>query len=99
MQTLVKRIIAVVVVLALAGAAYGLVGRGGKSKKDEVTYETGKVERGEVKSFVTATGTITPPRIIDVKSDVAGKVMHLYVNLGSPVRKGQLIADIDPTDT
>jgi HlyD family secretion protein len=97
-QLIKKGIIAVVVIGALAGVG-SVVARNGKGKKDEVTYETGKVAQGDVRSSVSATGVIQPWKVVDVKSNVAGRVDRLYVDLGDHVRVGQKIAEIDPTDT
>ena len=76
-----------------------LAGCKGKSAKDEITYETGTAEMGDVRSFVTATGTIQPWKTVDIKSNVAGRIDKLYVDLGQTVKAGDRIMDIDPTDT
>lgn len=65
----------------------------------DVTYEFGEVTRGDVRSSVSATGTIQPWKVVDIKSNVAGRIDVLAVDLGDRVRAGQLIAIIDPTDT
>jgi HlyD family secretion protein len=95
----IKRIVTLAVVGGVAWWGWGFFKGNGAEKKDEVTYETGKSERGSVRSFVTATGVIQPFKVVDVKSNVAGRIDRLYVDLGQPVKKGQLIAEIDPTDT
>jgi HlyD family secretion protein len=99
MKTLVKRLVIAVLVVGVVGAAYAFTTRNGASKKNEVTYESGEVTREDVRSFVTATGIIEPHRIVDIKSNVAGRIDKLYVDLGATVRAGQPIMDIDPTDT
>lgn len=99
MGTWIKRIIILVLVLGAAYAGWGFFKGNGKSTKSEVTYEEGDVTRGDVRSFVTATGVIQPWKVVDVKSNVAGRIDKLYVDLGASVKAGQPIADIDPTDT
>jgi len=95
----IKRIVTLVLVGGAVWWGWGLFKGKGAEKKNEVTYETGKTEIGQVRSFVTATGVIQPWKVVDVKSNVAGRIDRLYVDLGQPVKKGQLIAEIDPTDT
>jgi HlyD family secretion protein len=95
---LVKKIAIPGIVLVLAGGAAAQLFKP-SPKKDKITYETGKAEVGNVKSFVSATGIIQPWKTVDVKSNVAGKILKLAVDLGDTVKTGQLIALIDPTDT
>ncbi|MGC8668278.1 MAG: efflux RND transporter periplasmic adaptor subunit [Chthonomonadales bacterium] len=59
-------------------------------------FET--VDRGNVEIEVTETGSIEPLKKIDVKSKVAGRIAQLYVDEGSVVRPGQVLAKIDPTE-
>ena len=64
------------------------------------TYKLAKVTRGTVTSTVSATGTLQPyDTTISVKSNVGGTVVKLAVDIGDHVKKGQLIALIDPTDS
>lgn len=100
MKAIIKPLI---ITLVVAGAGFGgvklLAGNKAKSDKDKVTYNTDKVTQGDVRSSVTATGVVQPWKIIDVKSNVAGKIDRLYVDLGDTVKSGQLIADINRVDT
>jgi HlyD family secretion protein len=59
-------------------------------------YETARVERGRVVAQVTATGTLSALVTVQVGSQVSGRIAKLYVDFNSPVKKGQLIAKIDP---
>jgi HlyD family secretion protein len=65
---------------------------GGLSK-----YETAPVARGDLVQHVTASGTLGALVSVDVGSQVSGKVTALYADFNSPVTKGQLVAEIDPT--
>ena len=60
------------------------------------SYRLGKVERGNVKSTVSATGTLGAVRTVEVGTQVSGQIAALYVDFNSHVKKGQLIARIDP---
>jgi HlyD family secretion protein len=64
--------------------------------KTPVQYYTAKVENGDIKQVVEATGTINAVITVQVGSQVSGVISKLYVDFNSPVKKGQLIAQIDP---
>jgi HlyD family secretion protein len=92
--------IAVMLVIVIIGViSLGAVIRARNVKEQKVEIKTGKVERADVISTVSATGTLQPLTLIDLKSNVGGKVEKLTVDVGSLVKKGQLIATIDPTDS
>jgi HlyD family secretion protein len=59
-------------------------------------YETAKVDRGRIVAQVTATGTLSAIVTVQVGSQVSGRIAKLNVDYNSPVKKGQLIAKIDP---
>lgn len=87
-------------VVVLAAASYVVAARRNSAGANSgVTYEFGTVTRGDVRSFVSATGKIQPWKVVDIKSNVAGRVDRLFVDLGDRVKAGDLIALIDPTDT
>ena len=60
-------------------------------------YETATASRGDFVEHVTASGTLSAVVSVDVGSQVSGKISALYVDFNSPVKKGQLVAEIDPT--
>lgn len=65
------------------------------SKKQR--FKTVKVQRGDIIQTVTATGNVNPVTTILVGTRVSGTILALYADYNSPVKKGQLIAQIDPT--
>ena len=81
---------AVILVLA-AGIAFFTL-----KKKPEVTYKTAKVERGDIVSTVAATGNLAAVVTVQVGTQVSGTIQKLFVDFNSPVKKGQVIAQIDP---
>jgi len=86
--------IAVVVVLVIAAlAAWFLMSGDGKPK---LQFETSKVEKGKVVAKVTASGLLSAIVTVQVGSQVSGRIAALYADWNSPVKKGQLIAKIDP---
>lgn len=60
-------------------------------------YFTSTVTRGALTSTVQATGTVNAVTTVQVGSQISGQVQKLYVDFNSQVKKGQLIAQIDPT--
>src|SRR3569623_2449804 len=89
----------VVTVLALAilgGGAFAFVKWRKAHAKPAVEFETAKVDKGRITSRVTATGTLSALVTVQVGSQVSGRIQKLFVDFNSPVKKGQLIAQIDP---
>lgn len=62
-----------------------------------IKYETAAVSRGNIVQQVTASGTLSAVLSVDVGSQVSGKVSAMNVDFNSPVKKGQLLAEIDPS--
>ena len=91
-----KKLWIAVGVVALAIIAYLLLS-GGK-KEEKVEFETAKVERGNIQTSITATGTIEPVTSVTVGTQVSGIVSKLYVDYNSVVKKGQVIAELDKTN-
>ena len=73
-----------VIIIALSG-----------SKKTQ--FKTAKVQKGDITQTVRATGNLNPVTTIIVGTRVSGTIVALYVDYNSKVKKGQLIAQIDPT--
>src|SRR6266571_1033566 len=68
------------------------------SRKDEPEVTTVKVDvRPELRSTVTASGEVRPIRYIKLTSEIAGRILEIYVNPGDQVTKGQALVRIDPT--
>jgi HlyD family secretion protein len=86
--------IVILFVLILAGGFLlsGWIGQKGSNQK----FRTVKVERGEISSIVTATGTINPVVTVLVGSQVSGTIKALYADFNSRVKEGEVIAQIDP---
>jgi macrolide-specific efflux system membrane fusion protein len=55
------------------------------------------VTRGDLEDTVTATGTLQPKDYVDVGTQVSGQLKRLHVDVGAVVKKGQLLAEIDPS--
>ena len=70
---------------------------GGK-KEEKVSFETAKIEKQDIHTSITATGTIEPVTSVTVGTQVSGIVAKLYVDYNSVVKKGQVIAELDKTN-
>jgi HlyD family secretion protein len=69
----------------------------GKSKKSEAKYITAEVQRGDISITVTATGALEAVTTVQVGSQVSGTILALYADFNDLVKKGQIIAQLDPT--
>ena len=83
-------VLAGVVVVAGLFVAFGL-NRGAQAQ-----HFTAKVERGDIHDVVEATGMINAVITVQVGSQVSGTIAKLYVDFNSRVRKGDIVALIDP---
>ncbi|HXY54003.1 MAG TPA: efflux RND transporter periplasmic adaptor subunit [Nitrospirota bacterium] len=87
-----KIVIASAIVVVLAVVAILVFGH----KGDGQEYRTDPVTRGDIQQTVTATGTVNAVTNVQVGTQVSGTIKTLYVDFNSRVKKGQLIAQIDP---
>ncbi len=90
-----KRIIGIIVVLVVvAGAVLGvtLIRKG---KNGVVKYRTEPVGRGNIEALVVTSGTLNPIDLVDVGSQVSGKIDKLYADFNSQVTQGQIVAELD----
>ena len=67
-----------------------------RQSEPELSFRTGKIERGALQAAVSATGTVTPVRQVQVGSQVSGQIQELFADFNSEVKEGQLIAQLDP---
>ena len=91
--------------VALVLAACALLGGGGYFAwktwfaQDDSTNSllTAVVTRGDLEDTITATGTLQPKDFVDVGTQVSGQLKKLLVDIGAVVKKGQILAEIDPS--
>ncbi|WP_250252972.1 efflux RND transporter periplasmic adaptor subunit [Chryseobacterium sp. Marseille-Q3244] len=67
-----------------------------REKEIKIQLETVKPEMGEISNSITATGTIQPVDTVAVGTQVSGIIKNIYVDFNSTVKKGQLLATLDP---
>jgi HlyD family secretion protein len=66
-----------------------------QSSRNVVTVQTGKAQREDLTTMVSASGEIKPKTYVNVGANAFGKITHLYVKEGERVKKGQLLAQIE----
>ena len=82
------------VVIILAIGAWFWFGHKGSAP---LQWRTGKVEKGDLKVVVTATGTLSADTTVQVGTQVSGVIDKILVDFNSVVKKGQVIAILDTT--
>src|SRR5512142_3043385 len=84
----------VLVALAVAVALFAAFSFG---RTDKPQYFTAKAERGDIHDVVEATGTINAVTTVQVGSQVSGTISKLNADFNTRVKKGQVVAVIDPS--
>lgn len=69
----------------------------GMNLKSKPKYELSPVERKTIVQTVEASGTINAVNTVTIGSQVSGMIKNIYVDYNSKVKKGQLLAEIDPS--
>lgn len=77
-----------------------VIGMGGwwiwQPVKAESAYKTQKLNLGEITQKITASGIINPISTVNIGTQVSGTIAEIFVDYNSPVKQGQLLAQIDP---
>jgi HlyD family secretion protein len=89
-----KVIIGIVVLIVAAGIVFGFTILK-RNNDNGLQYEKAAIDRGNVTALVDTTGTLNPVTIVDVGSQVSGKILKIHVDFNSQVKQGQVIAEID----
>jgi len=79
----------IVIVLVLIYFIYG--------RENSVSYKTVKIKKGNITALCRATGTVNPLTTVLVGTQVSGRIKAIYADYNAEVKKGQLIAEIDPS--
>lgn len=90
-----KKIVIAVIVLLTAGTAV-FVYRA-KSSKPVAAVQTVKVERGNIVSAVSATGSIKPVNMVDISSKITAQIKEVKVKENDPVKAGQVLVILEDT--
>lgn len=85
---ILNSVLAILILIACSGCNF---------RSDTPVYGTVPISRGSIEQHVTASGTLSAVVSVDVGSQVSGLISELKVDFNSTVKKGQLIAQIDPS--
>lgn len=83
----------IVVIGVIAGSWYYYARRGAETEQ----FMTGKVERGDLRNTVSATGTLQAVTTVQVGSQVSGRISALFADFNTQVKQGQIVAQLDPS--
>jgi len=87
-----KVIIGIAAVLVIAVVAFFIF----RKKDNGLNFKTEKISRDEIVETVTSSGTVNAVTTVLVGTQVSGTIKNIYADFNSPVKRGQLIAQIDP---
>ncbi|HEV8694854.1 MAG TPA: efflux RND transporter periplasmic adaptor subunit, partial [Lysobacter sp.] len=91
-----RNLVLAIIVLAAVGVAGWWWSRS-DSKADDDGFRTAKVERGDIRVAISATGTLGAISTVEVGSQISGQVTQVLVDYNDRVKAGQVIARIDPS--
>ncbi len=89
-----KIIIGVVTLVVIAGFFLGF-SLFNRNKNNSIAYKKEAVEKGDIEAVVVTTGSLNPVTIVDVGSQVSGRIAKLYADFNSHVKQGQVVAELD----
>ncbi len=93
-STCLKKRVIIPLAIALVAGCIGV----SQVNANKVRYQTQKLEKCTITDVVEASGTINPVNTVSVGSTVSGLMKAIYVDYNSEVKKGQLLAQIDPAN-
>ncbi len=89
-----KIVLGSIVLVIITGVILGLtVFKNGKN--GQIKYRTEKIAKGDIEAVVTTSGTVNPITMVEVGSQVSGKIARLNVDYNSRVEEGQILAELD----
>jgi HlyD family secretion protein len=89
-----KVVIGIIVLVAAAGIVFGFA-YFNRNNSNGLQYELTAIDKGTVTALVDTTGTLNPVTIVDIGSQVSGKIEQIYVDFNSQVKAGQVLAELD----
>jgi macrolide-specific efflux system membrane fusion protein len=96
-RPLIRNLVVSLAVPLAAAVGYGTWRAFATPADQTANHATAVVQRGDLEDTVSATGTLQPRDYVDVGTQVSGQVKTLRVQIGDVVKKGDLLAEIDPT--
>lgn len=93
-RAVIKAVI-IILLLALAGGAIFRCVRE-RTAKAVTEYRTAEVGTADIRVTITATGTVKGLNTVEVGAETSGKITKVYVDFNDRVKRGQILAEIDP---
>jgi macrolide-specific efflux system membrane fusion protein len=93
-----KKLLVVIVLVAVVVAGYFYWQKRKDDNSGQISYETVRVERGNIQIKVLSTGTIEPYTRVEVSSSVNGRIERVEVDEGDIVKQGDILAWISSED-
>ncbi|MXS80675.1 HlyD family secretion protein [Nitrosomonas eutropha] len=87
------RIILFLIIL-LAATLYGYFSL--RDESGNVRYKTHVVDHGDIARTISANGTLTPLELVEVGTQISGRVIQLFADFNDEVKTGQILAKLDP---
>src|SRR5215211_3304421 len=81
--------------LLVGAGAVALLGLS-PAKENELRFTTAPITKGRIASKITATGTLSALVTVQIGSQVSGRIKSLHADFNSQVKKGDLLATLDP---
>ena len=82
--------------IAVIAAVSLVLGGGANAAPGKYAYETVAVGKGDVARVISASGAVQPREKVEVGSEVSGRITAIYVDFNAPVKKDQILAQVDP---
>ena len=92
-----KVIIGIIVLIVAAGIVFGFTVLK-RNNNNGMQYELTAIDKGTVTALVDTTGTLNPVIIVDIGSQVSGKIENIYVDFNSQVKAGQILAELEQSN-
>jgi HlyD family secretion protein len=89
-----KKILPIAGILLIVGLGIWYLASGRRTNT-ESQYVLAKVERGDIRSVISSTGTLEAVETVEVGTQVSGTIADIYVDFNDEIRKGQLLARLD----
>lgn len=89
-----RKSVTLFLIILLSGIIYAYFSFQGKSGK--VRYQTRAVSRGDIVRTISANGTLTPLELVDIGTQISGRVIELLADFNDQIKTGQILARLDP---
>jgi HlyD family secretion protein len=89
-----KVLIGIIILVVAAGIVFGFTVLR-RTNGNGMQYELATIGKGTVTALVDTTGTLNPVTIVDIGSQVSGKIENIYVDFNSQVKAGQVLAELE----